>query len=177
MNNMKRYIKDNVVKLANEIVIENNGLVTYNPSESTLFANGWREYVYVAPEKTIEEKVAEKKKEMLERINTYDVSDNVNWFYIGDYGLWLDKATRSGLKLRFEAEVALGHEETSLWHGNSQFPLPLSKAMQLLYALEVYASACYDRTQYHKMMIDSMTDYDEISSYDYTTGYPEKLRF
>lgn len=49
--------------------------------------------------------------------------------------------------------------------------------MKMLYALELYASECYDNTQYHKMMISELTDFNTINEYDYTTGYPEKLRF
>ena len=174
---MKKYVKGNIVKLRKDITIEKDGYVTYNPSEEVLLENGWEEYVYVVPEKTEEEMIEIKRKEMLNRVDTFDTSDNVNLFYIGEYSLWLDKATRAGLKLRFEAEIATGKTETSLWHDNMQFPLPLEQAMQMLYALELYASECYDQTQYHKMVLSGLTTYDELYNYDYTTGYPEKLRF
>ena len=47
----------------------------------------------------------------------------------------------------------------------------------MLYALEVYASACYDRTQAHLAAIDALETIEEIESYDYRVGYPEKLKF
>jgi hypothetical protein len=49
--------------------------------------------------------------------------------------------------------------------------------VQMLYALEVYASACYDNTQRHLAAVDSLSTIEEIQSYDYTTGYPDKLKF
>lgn len=125
------------------------------------------------PERTIEHAKGEKKSQ----IYGYDSSDDVNSFYIHDMMIWLDKATRAGLKLRFEAELALGMTETILWYGNIQFPLSLADAVQMLYAIEVYASNCYDNTQRHLAEVDLLDTIEAVDSYDYTTGYPEKLRF
>ena len=47
----------------------------------------------------------------------------------------------------------------------------------MLYKVEIYASQCYDRTQYHISQIKTLETLDEINAYDYTTGYPEKLNF
>ena len=91
--------------------------------------------------------------------------------------MWLDKATRVGLKLRFEAEIANGQTNTTIWYEGTPYNLELVNALQMLNAIELYASACYDNTQKHINAIKSMTTCDEIKSYDYRTGYPEKLRF
>ena len=45
---MKLYIKDNIVKLRNEIVIVRNGRQVINPPEEIIFSDGWHEFV--APE-------------------------------------------------------------------------------------------------------------------------------
>lgn len=172
---MKRYIKENVIKLKKDITIEKDGYVTYNPTEEAILEEGWIEYI--VPELTEEEKIAMKKKELLNNIDNYDQSDNVNFFYIGDYQVWLDKATRAGLKLRFEAEIASGKTETSLWYNNIQFPLKLENAMKMLYALELYASECYDNTQFHKAAINSLNALESLDGYNYKTGYPDKLQF
>ena len=42
---MKQYIKDDKVKLKNEIVLHRNGLQVINPTEEMLLADGWSEYV------------------------------------------------------------------------------------------------------------------------------------
>lgn len=119
--------------------------------------------------------VAKEKK--LAEIAAYDSSSSVNGFFINGIEVWLDKDTRAGLKLRFEAEIATGKTETTLWYEGMQFPLPLELAMQMLYAIEVYASACYDNTQSHYAAVKGMYSVEEINAYDYTVGYPEKLSF
>ena len=120
------------------------------------------------------------KKLLTYRINAYDSSDHVNTFSISGLSTWLDKATRVGLKLRFEAEKRLGKTETTLWQDGIQFPLPLTgdiTALDMLDGIELYASSCYDTTQYHLGQVKSLTNIDEIKAYDYTVGYPEKLVF
>lgn len=91
--------------------------------------------------------------------------------------VWLDKVTRSGLMLRFNSELAMKKENTTLWYNGVSFTLPLNTAIQMLYALEVYASECYDNTQAHLANVSVLETIEEINEYDYTTGYPEKLRF
>ena len=127
----------------------------------------------IIPEKTTDDY----KKEKIEEVRHYDESDDVNVFYIQGLEVWLDKQTRTGLKLRFESEIAVGKEETSLWYNNMQFPLTLENAMQMLYAIENYASACYDNTQKHIAEIEKLEIKEDIENYDFTVGYPEKLNF
>ena len=156
-------------------VLEENYLQIFCPSDETLFADGWE--LYVIPEPTPEEIFERTKRDKIDEINHYDSSEEVNIFYIQGLPVWLDKATRAGLKLRFEAEIALKHQTTTLWYEGQKFELPLNSAMAMLYALEVYASQCYDNTQYHLSNVDKLETLDEISEYDYRVGYPEKLNF
>lgn len=58
-----------------------------------------------------------------------------------------------------------------------QFPLSLENAMQMLYAIEIYASACYDNTQAHLASVNALDSLDAVLEYDCTIGYPEKLNF
>ena len=174
---MKKYVKEidgnKVYKNRSEIVIIKNHMATYNPTEEMILEDGWEEFVHIQHEKTIEEY----KRDILNEIKRYDESTMVNEFYIQGIPVWLDKTTRVGLKLRFESEVALGKTETSLWYNNIQFPLSLENAMQMLFAIELYASACYDNTHYHMAQVNSLETVDEIKKYDYKVGYPEKLNF
>ena len=120
------------------------------------------------------------KRLLRERITAYDSSEHVNSFTIGGVQTWLNKATRVGLKLRFEAEQRLGKTETTLWQNGIQFPLPLVgdvTALDMLDSIELYASACYDVTQMHLANVAKMNSADEIKAYDYTVGYPSKLTF
>ena len=150
-------------------------LQTFNPTDEILFADGWE--LYIPPVPTDEQILANARRDKKNDINSYDSSSAVNEFYIQDVPVWLDKATRAGLKLRFEAEIAMGKTETALWYNNMQFPLELNLAMQMLYAIEIYASECYDNTQLHLANVDRIETLDAVLEYDYTVGYPEKLRF
>lgn len=114
---------------------------------------------------------------LIEVINLYDQSPAVNEFTINGVSVWLDKNTRNGLKLRFETELAFGKTETTLWYNKQSFKLPLEKAVQMLYAIELYASECYDVTQKHLSNIDSLETLEDILNYDYRAGYPAKLNF
>ena len=176
---MRRYKKNidgkAVVKTANEIVVEKDGKTWYNPTHKMLLEDGWE--VYTKPKPTEKQKLAQTKAQKKSEIRAHDSSPAVNEFYIGELPVWLDKATRAGLMLRFQAEIASGKESTTLWYGSAQFPLPLSMAMQMLYGLELYASACYDNTQAHLATIDTLATIEEVEAYDFTTAYPEKLRF
>jgi len=112
---------------------------------------------------------------MLARVEAYDQSEAVNSFRIGNMTYWLDKATRTGLLLRLQAEQAVGRTTTTLWAGTVPVTLPLDEAVRFLYALEVYASECYDRTAQHLATVEGMQSVEDILSYDYTSGYPERL--
>lgn len=148
---------------------------TFNPTDEMLFADGWE--LYVEPGLTPEQVLFNAKKDKKDGVEHYDASREVNEFYIQGMPVWLDKATRAGLMLRFNSEAALNKENTTLWYEGYSFTLPLNTAMQMLYALEVYASECYDNTQLHLANIDKLETLEEIAEYDYKVGYPEKLHF
>ena len=151
---------------------------TFNPTDEMLFADGWELYVLPeTPEKTEDEIFNEEKQYIIEEIIRYDSSKEVNEFYIQGIPVWLDKATRAGLMLRFNSELALKKDTTTLWYEGQSFTLPLNTAMQMLYAIEVYASKCYDNTQKHLANVEKLETLEEIIEYDYHTGYPEKLNF
>ena len=182
---MRRYIKDGIIKPRNQIVLHGTRTIKdkdgnekevktqiINPKEEMLLADGW--VVYEEPK--IDE-LAVAKQRATRAIEKYDSSSEVNAFYMQGQQMWLDKATRAGLMLRFQSEIAAGREKTTLWYDGKHYELPLSAAMQMLYAIELYASNCYDVTQAHLAAIQELQTIEEIESYDYTQGYPTKLEF
>ena len=174
---MKKYIKTidgkSVIKLANEIIIRTAAEQIINPTEAMILADGWVEYIPQPYVPTLEEI----KQRKVEEILAYDNSSEVNEFSIGGVPMWLDKATRAGLLLRFEAEAKVGRTETTLWNNGQPYTLPLGTAQQMLIALELYASECYDNTQSHIAEVQKLESKEAVESYDYTTGYPSKLLF
>lgn len=117
------------------------------------------------------------KQAVSEAILAYDSSEAVNQFSINGSPMWLDKATRAGLKLRLEAERSAGKESTTLWYGTEAITLPVANAIVMLNRLEIYASESYDVTQGHLARVALMESVEEVLGYDYTEGYPEKLNF
>lgn len=152
------------------------------PKEEQLIAAGWTKCV--VPEVTDEELLKRAKHRKKIEIQRYDKSSDVNEFFVAGVSLWLSKEDRTGLKLRFESELAMGKTTTTLWGNGVQFPLALVNedgsvglAFQMLYALEMYASACYDNTQLHLSIVDKLETIEEVESYDFKVGYPDKLNF
>jgi hypothetical protein len=155
---------------------------TFNPKDELLIAAGWTKYVQPTP--TDEELLKRAKQRKKLEIQRYDKSSEVNEFFVSGVSLWLEKNDRSGLILRFESELADGETYTTLWGNGMQFPLPLvdengnkGVAFKMLYSLERYASACYDNTQSHLSAVDKLETIEEVESYDFKVGYPEKLNF
>jgi hypothetical protein len=164
-------------KPANKIVIVKDGMQTFNPTEEMLFADGWIEHIPVPYEPTEEEILNREKEHKIEEILRHDSSHEVNSFYIADHNMWLNKATRVGLKRRFDAEIAGGQTNTTLWYEGTPFNLELANAVQMLNAIELYASACYDNTQMHIANVKVIENLEILKKYNYRRGYPDKLRF
>ena len=174
---MEKYTKDingkPVNKRANEIIIVVDGMQVINPSREQILADGWVEYVAPIVTPTLEQKKAEKADEIV----WYDNSSAVNGFTYGGAPMWLDKATRAGLRNRFISESALGKTTTTLWYGEQRYDLPIETANVLLNHLENYASECYDNTQRHLAEVAKLESIEAVEAYDYTIGYPNKLAF
>lgn len=172
---MKIFKKNGKILPKNQIVIMTEDSQIINPSISLLLEDGWVEWN--SQELSVDTQMQRLKESKLDDIIKYDSSSAVNEFSVQGYGIWLDKATRAGLKLRFEAEQKAGIAETALWYNGVQFPIPVELGIQILLAVELYASACYDNTQKHMANVQALTTVEEVEAYDYTTGYPEKLSF
>lgn len=164
----------------------------FNPSSEQLLEQGWYpvEYIDEVGEDTIKDNilkiyigreyirtVEEAKRDMQMQIDSYDTSSAVNGFYYGEQELWIDKATRVGLVNAANAAVALGNETMTFGIQGISVTLPCEQALKMLYALEMYALACYNVTLNHKNTVDALVTVEDIDTYDYTVGYPEKLIF
>ena len=119
--------------------------------------------------------IDELKAVMVNRIDDYDRSSEVNEFFVSGMSMWLDRETRASLSVSIAAEESMGRNNTVLWAGDMPLELPIAMCRQMLQALEVYAKDCYNVTQQHKAAISALEEAAEISDYDYTTGYPQKL--
>ena len=176
---MKNYSKvingEMVVKPANEITIKCNGFVLTSPGHENILNDGWE--LYSLEEEDVLKDLEEKKQLKIKEIEKYDTSDAVNVFYVNDIPMWLDKATRVGLRLRFETEIENGLSETTLWYDDMPFKLNLEKALPMLRTIELYASQCYDVTQLNIFNVKQFTTLEEIDNFLFKEKYPEILKF
>lgn len=116
------------------------------------------------------------KKAMLAYIEKYDASSSVNSFLLNGMGVWLDKATRVGLMNSTTIAKSMGQEKTTLWLGSYQLEVDCDKAIQLLSALEMYALECFNVTAAHKKAVSELDNIEAVLTYDYKSGYPDKLK-
>lgn len=113
---------------------------------------------------------------ILADITAYDSSTAVNSFLLNGMEVWLDKATRVGLMNSTTIAKSMGQKTTTLWLGSYQLEVDCDKAIQLLSALEMYALECFNVTAAHKKAVSSIESIEDILTYDYTAGYPDKLK-
>lgn len=108
----------------------------------------------------------------LNDIKNYDLSDNVNAIVIDGIRTWLDKATRVGLANSLSVELAAGKTETTLYLNDTAITCTISKAQEILQAIELYALECYRTTEQHKQAVKALATPAELEDYDITAGYP-----
>lgn len=116
------------------------------------------------------------KKAMLAYIEKYDASSSVNSFLLNGMEVWLDKATRVGLMNSTTIAKSMGQEKTTLWLGSYQLEVDCDKAIQLLSALEMYALECFNVTAAHKKAVSELDNIECVLTYNYKSGYPDKLK-
>lgn len=116
------------------------------------------------------------KNAMLAYIEKYDASSSVNSFLLNGIEVWLDKATRVGLMNSTTIAKSMGQEKTTLWLGSYQLEVECDKAIHLLSALEMYALECFNVTASHKKAVSELDNIEGVLTYDYKSGYPDKLK-
>ena len=170
---MKRYIKDGIIKYANQIVIIKDGMQTMNPTEEMILADGWVEYV--VPELTEEQKLQQAKSIKIAEINAYDTSNAVNSFTYKGVSMWLSREDRIVLKDRFEREQSAVVETTNLYYSGQAINITPTEGVELVNAISTYADACFDNTQKNIAKVNAATSVEEVEAIDITAGYPDKL--
>ena len=121
-------------------------------------------------------KLKQAKADKIAEITDYDTSDKVNGFMLNGLLVWLDKTTRVGLMNSTTIAKSMGQEKTTLWLGSYQLEVECDKAIQLLSALEMYALECFNVTAAHKKAVSELDNIDGVLTYDYKSGYPDKLK-
>ena len=120
----------------------------------------------------------EAKRDMLRNIDYYDRSTNVNGFTInGSITAWFTPTERSNYKQSVEAAKLMGIDTLTFYVGDNMLTVSTAKAELMLAAIQLYADQCYIITKQHKLAVNELETVEEVDSYNYRSGYPEKLNF
>ena len=168
------YIKDGKVLPKNRITlyvnIDGEEMQVISPSHEMLLEEGW--VVYEKAPLSIEQIKLNK----ISQVDMHDKSAEVNSFILNGDSVWLNKADRVGLMNSINIEKSAGREVSNLWFNGIKLDVECDTAIQLLASLELYALDCYNVTASHKANIQALNSIEDINLYDYTIGYPEKLK-
>ena len=156
-----------------------NGVFSGIPSEEQLTQWGFVEWIEPAP--TPEQLLERAKASKIAEIEAYDNSTAVNGFIIrtadGDFMEWLDPNKRNNASRAIESAKKLGIPTLTTAIGDIPVTLTTEDADTYLAQLEMYAVTCAGVTAQHKAAVNALTTVEEVTAYDYTQGYPEKLRY
>lgn len=155
----------------NSVTIDSAGVDEYNDYLKYIF----NAKMVVKRDLELEEALVIAKEKLFNKISEYDKSDEVNGFLLNGELFWLDRETRMSVSYSTSQEKALGNETTTIWLGGKSMVLPCEIVLGLLSQLEVYAKKCYNKTAGHKAAVDKLKKLEDVESYDYKSGYPERL--
>ena len=128
--------------------------------------------------KLSERTVEQAKDEMLQKIDDYDSSENVNGFKInGQEAGWFTPEERSNYRSSIDAAKLLGVETLSFFIGDNLLEVTPTQGEYMLAQIQLYADQCYIVTKEHKIAVEALDNVEAIDAFQYTEGYPEQIDF
>ena len=164
---MKQWKKDGQAYQGEPMEID--GKRVYNPTDEMLMRAG-----YVCVE-DVEEELQRAKEVKIAEIASYSDSEAVNSLTFNGLKTWLTPNVRANYLVSLDAAELLGETDITFVVEGVQASLPIKQVRLLLAKIQRYADACYIVTEGHKRAVKALQTVEEVESYDYTTGYPEKL--
>ena len=143
-----------------------------NPSASV--KEVWDMELTPVPQRTL----SDAKEEMIRLIDEYDNSSAVNGFTLnGEAEGWFTPEERSNYKSSIDAAKLLGVETLSFFIGDILLEITPAQAEYMLAQIQLYADQCYIVTKEHKITVEGLETIEEVDSFPYTEGYPQKIDF
>lgn len=125
-----------------------------------------------------ERTVEDARRELLRKIEQYNVSENVDSFIVNDQiTTWFTVQERLNYKQSIEAAKLLNIQALSFYIGDIKMNIAPDIAEQMLAMIQLYADQCFMVTKMHTLNVEKLSTIEEIDSYDYKSGYPERLNF
>jgi hypothetical protein len=125
-----------------------------------------------------ERTVEDGRRELLRKIEQYNVSENVDSFIVNDQiTTWFTVQERLNYKQSIEAAKLLNIQALSFYIGDIKMDIAPDIAEQMLAMIQLYADQCFMVTKMHTLNVEKLSTIEEIDSYDYKSGYPERLNF
>lgn len=121
--------------------------------------------------------VEEARRNKISEIIFYDQSDNINTFTLNNQPAWLTPDKRSAYATSLSNAELLGETNIEFEINGQIYDIPVSDAKIVLAKVGRYADKAYMTTRKHIKAVKEMTSVDDIKSYDYTVGYPDKEKF
>ncbi len=165
-----KIINDQIVIFSGVLVVDDRQVI--NPTHDQLIAAGWEEYTPGAKTPT---DIDMAKAAKIAEIAAYSDSDAVNSLTFNGLKTWLTRTVRDGYDTSITAAKNLGETNVTFMVGDNEMQLPVEQARRVLDLVQRYADACFIVTERHKIAVKALQTVDEVESYDYTKGYPEKL--
>ena len=162
------YLNNKWVLLSDEQVAFHNEHPTASVKEV------WDMELTPIPPRTLEQA----KTEMIQRIDEYDTSDNVNGFTINDeVEGWFTPEERSNYRSSIDAAKLLGVSGLSFYVGDMLLEVTPTQAEYMLAQVQLYADQCFMVTKQHKLTVEALETIEEVDKFDYTADYPQKINF
>lgn len=165
-----KIINDQRVIFSGVLVIGDRQVI--NPTHDQLIAAGWEEYT---PSAKMPTDIDMAKAAKIAEIAAYSDSDAVNSLTFNGLKTWLTPNIRANYLVSLDAAELLGETDITFVVEGVQASLPIKQVRLLLAKIQRYADACYIVTEGHKRAVRALQTVEEVESYDYTRGYPEKL--
>jgi hypothetical protein len=90
---------------------------------------------------------------------------------------WFTVQERLNYKQSIEAAKLLNIQALSFYIGDIKMDIAPDIAEQMLAMIQLYADQCFMVTKMHTLNVEKLSTIEEIDSYDYKSGYPERLNF
>ncbi|MBQ0054162.1 MAG: hypothetical protein KBS89_06890, partial [Bacteroidales bacterium] len=148
--------------------IQKEGKRTYTWREELILADGWTKEEQPEPNPL---EIAKANK--LIELAVYDHSSEVNSFLIGDTPKWFTPEERANYLLTLQAAKDKGADMIE-YEGRL---ISTEMAIKTLKDICVYAMECVAVTARHRAKINSFTNVGQVETYNFRTGYPEKVVF